>query len=127
MRAASSCRRSDHSAAPSRTSSEMSLDRFAREFRHRDSSQVGLMPEPSVEVVGELDRRPLHGMPAYQGRRYTGSPTERRPPPLDALTRWSCPKHSGDDRLQVAEMIVDPATRRGQSAVRHPEAVTIRR
>ena len=43
----------------------MRLDRLSRNLGYGLPSTIGFMTKPSVEVVGQLDGRPLHGMPAY--------------------------------------------------------------
>lgn len=43
----------------------MRLYSLPSEVRDRDSSTVGFVTELRIEIVRQLDRRPLHGMPAY--------------------------------------------------------------
>ena len=44
---------------------QMSLYGLASQLRNRHATALGFVAEPGVEVIGELDRRPFHGMPAY--------------------------------------------------------------
>ena len=45
----------------------MSFDRLSGELGDRDTSALRFMAQSSIEFIGQLHRRTLHGMPAYQG------------------------------------------------------------
>lgn len=55
----------DHSTPSCWARPEMGLDGLARELRDRYSSPLGFTAESGVEVIRQLDRCPLHSMPAY--------------------------------------------------------------
>ena len=48
------------------TLDQVSLNGLAGQLRDRQSASFGLVAKPGIELVGELDRRPFHSMPAYR-------------------------------------------------------------
>jgi len=56
----------------------MSFDRLAGEFGDRDTSALRFMAQSGIEFIGQLHRRTLHGMPAYQGLAIVKRTIERR-------------------------------------------------
>ena len=51
--------------SPLTAATEVGFDRLPRQLRDRLLPPGRLMTEPGIEFVGQLDRRPLHGMSAY--------------------------------------------------------------
>jgi hypothetical protein len=62
-----------------RPAEKMILDSFSSKVRYRHLTALGFMPEARVKFIGELDRSPLHGMPAYQS---PGQPDDKSQPNL---------------------------------------------
>src|SRR5581483_3909383 len=51
--------------SPPTTAGEMRLDRLARQLRDRQPPAPRFQAQLAIQLVGELDGRALHGMPAY--------------------------------------------------------------
>lgn len=50
---------------PSAASAKVRFDGFSRHFGNGRTATSRLMPKARIELVGEFDRCPFHGMPAY--------------------------------------------------------------